>query len=163
MQAAQCRFRKGRGTGDALFVARRVIERAWATKDGNVTMLALDWAKAFDSVSPAALSRALARFGIAPEFVSMVEAIYSERRFMVRDAGSVSNWHEQEFGISQGCPLSPFLFVIMMTMLLHDANGKLIKELGVRFSPDSLANEIVYADGILLLDADASGGFSMRN
>ena len=42
-------------------------------------------------------------------------------RFIVKDAGSTSHWQKQEFGISQGCPLSPFLFVILMTVLLGDA------------------------------------------
>ena len=48
-------FRRGRGTSDALFVIRRAMERVSATKDGKLTLLALDWAKAFDSVSPESL------------------------------------------------------------------------------------------------------------
>ena len=42
-------FRIGRGCADALFVARRLLERTRAAKDGSVVFLALDWAKAFDS------------------------------------------------------------------------------------------------------------------
>ena len=30
--------------------------------------------------------------------------------------------HKQAFGISQGCPLSPFLFSMLLTVLLHDAS-----------------------------------------
>eukprot|EP00959_Pyramimonas_sp_CCMP1952_P466226 9489631-Pyramimonas_sp.AAC.1 len=56
-------FRSGRGTADAIFLARRVIEEAWATKGGSAALLALDWAKAFDSISPEALSVSLKRFG----------------------------------------------------------------------------------------------------
>ena len=147
-------FRSGRGTNDALFVARRALEHAWAIKDGKVIMLALDWAKAFDSVSPAALSSALRRLGIPDAFIKMIEAIYSQRKFIVQDAGHRSEWHPQHFGISQGCPLSPFLFVMMMTVLLHDAKEKVVNETGARFSRTSFVNELVYADDTLLIDVD---------
>ena len=105
-------------------------------------MLALDWAKAFDSVAPASLVQALQRFGIPNEFVQMVQAIYSRRRFSVRDAGETSSLHPQFFGISQGCPLSPYLFVVMMSVLMHDAKGG-VEDIGV--------SDLVYADDTLLL------------
>ena len=38
-------FRRGRGTLDALFVARRVIEESMELKDGKAVLLALDWAR----------------------------------------------------------------------------------------------------------------------
>ena len=148
-------FRRHYGTSDALFLARRALENAWATKDGQVIMLALDWAKAFDSVSPVELGKAMRRFGIPQAFTQMVEAIYARRRFIVQDAGSVSDWHTQNFGISQGCPLSPFLFVIMMTVLLHDAKHKLVHDMGINLSNSSFVNELVYADDTLLLDVEA--------
>ena len=147
-------FQRGRGTNDALFVARRALERAWALKDGKVAMLALDWAKAFDSVSPSALSDAMVRFGVPQPFVDMVKAIYTNREFVVRDAGETSSWHAQSYGISQGCPLSPFLFIMMMTVLLHDAKGELVNTLGVKLDEQCLVHELVYANDTLLMDTD---------
>ena len=97
-------FRRGRGTSDALLLARLTLEKAWGGKNGGVAMLALDWAKAFDSVSPAALANAMKRFGVPPVFIEMVLGIYSQRQFLVRDGGFTSDWHAQAFGISQGCP-----------------------------------------------------------
>eukprot|EP00959_Pyramimonas_sp_CCMP1952_P321078 6719190-Pyramimonas_sp.AAC.1 len=49
-------FRSGRGSGDAIFLARRILEDAWATKQGSPLLLALYWARAFYSVSPSALT-----------------------------------------------------------------------------------------------------------
>ena len=43
-------FRSGFGTNDALFMIRRLMENAKASKDGRLIILALDWAKASDSV-----------------------------------------------------------------------------------------------------------------
>ena len=88
--ASQFGFRRGRGTYDVLFMARRIIEDIWSKKDGHATFLALDWAKAFDSISPIALQLALERFGCPPEFIEMVAAIYSDRKFNVADSGQTS-------------------------------------------------------------------------
>ena len=40
------------GTSDALFIARRAIEKTWAQKGGKIVLLALDWSKVFDAISP---------------------------------------------------------------------------------------------------------------
>ena len=76
-------FKSGCGTADALLAARCMMDAAWATKDGSMMMLALDWAKAFDSVSPAALCHALIRFGVPTDFVDMVKSIYTDPAFVV--------------------------------------------------------------------------------
>ena len=82
-------FRTGRGCADALFVARRLLERTCAAKNGSLIFLALDWAKAFDSISPDGLIVALRRFGVPDGFCAIIRAIYSGRRFVVRDAGRI--------------------------------------------------------------------------
>eukprot|EP00959_Pyramimonas_sp_CCMP1952_P362385 7589633-Pyramimonas_sp.AAC.1 len=63
-------FRSGRGTADALFIARCLIEDTWVSEAGKLILLALDWAKAFDSVSPDGLVQALVRFGAPEKFAS---------------------------------------------------------------------------------------------
>eukprot|EP00959_Pyramimonas_sp_CCMP1952_P185607 3880685-Pyramimonas_sp.AAC.1 len=77
--STQLGFRSERGTADTVFVARRVIEDAWATMSGSTMLLALDWAKAFDSVAPDALVTSLKRFGCPNEFVDMVKSICNAR------------------------------------------------------------------------------------
>ena len=147
-------FRAGRGCADALFVARRLLEQTYAAKGGSLAFLALDWAKAFDSISPDGLIVALRRFGIPDGFCSIIRAIYSGRKFVVRDAGHTSEPRPQHFGISQGCPLSPFLFSIVMTVLLFDASAKLEMEVETRQPCVLPINELVYADDTLVVAAD---------
>ena len=67
-------FKSQHGTPDALFLARRLVDQAVACKDGQLVLLALDWAKAFDSVSPDALLTALHRFGLPESFWILSEA-----------------------------------------------------------------------------------------
>ena len=139
-----------------------MIDEAWALKDGKAVLLALDWAKAFDSVSPDAMARALKRFGVPEPFVDMIRAIYTARKFLVRDAGSTSGWHPQHYGICQGCPLSPFLFVLVMTVLLHDAKEKVATQSddSVAVLPELLVRDLVYADDTLIVDVESSGAQS---
>ena len=115
----QCGFRRGRGTTDAVHAVRRHIELAHARKDGGTTFVALDWKKAFDSINAEALLTALRRFGVPMNMLTLIGNIYEARRFCVADGATKSSERKQMSGISQGCPLSPFLFVMLMTMVLE--------------------------------------------
>ena len=95
---------------------------------------------------------ALKRFGIPQAFVNMVEKIYQQRHFFVTDSGITSDLHPQHFGISQGCPLSPFLFIIVMTVLMEDAKKQLSETFGDILSSTLPFHELLYADDTLLID-----------
>jgi hypothetical protein len=96
----------------------------------------------------------LRRFGVPQKFLGIISAIYMDRRFIVRDAGSTSAFHAQHYGICQGCPLSPFLFSMLMTILMHDAKSKLADR-GVQLSEDCLVNDLLYADDTLIIDSNS--------
>ena len=70
-------FKSNSGTTDALFVVRRLLDQVWDASDFSIVFLALDWAKAFDSISPGCLLQALRRFGIPEEFTDMISRIYN--------------------------------------------------------------------------------------
>ena len=59
--SSQYGFRSKRGIVDAILLARRVLEQARERGDQRILMLALDWSKAFDSVSPERLVASLHR------------------------------------------------------------------------------------------------------
>ena len=91
----------------------------------SLLLLALDWAKAFDSIDPGRLLHALERFGLPRHMVEVIGAIYHNRSFFVRMEGNDSGRKKQSSGIVQGCPLSPFLFSIAMTCLLSDVDRQI--------------------------------------
>ena len=124
-----------------------------ARKMGNGFFVALDWAKAFDSIFPEALTRALRRFGCPLKLVSVIGAIYENRTFVVQDNGICSNPKTQHYGICQGCPLSPFLFIIVMTVLLHDAKEDFENMYGIS-NEAFVVQDLVYADDTILIGAD---------
>ena len=147
LSETQFGFRSGCSTVDAIFILRRLIDQSWAQRDGGISALALDWQKAFASIDPGAMSAALERFGL-PRHV--LEAIYSDRCFQVRDCDHLSTVRPQHAGISQGCPLSPFLFVMLMSVLMKDAVDRLPEGDKDLLREKRLA-ELLYADDTLLL------------
>ena len=49
---------------------------------------------------------------------------YRNPRFRVVDRDGKSEFREQKTGIRQGCPLSPYLFVMFMTVLFTDVHAE---------------------------------------
>ena len=101
--------------------------------------------------SSKALLTALRRFGVPEPFSQMVQNIYQNRTFLVQDAGARSRLHPQNAGVCQGCPLSPFLFVIVMTVRMHEVTAALQQRSGKQ-PHNECPGEILYADDTLLVD-----------
>ena len=93
---------------------------------------------AFDSIAPEGLLWALARFGVNETMLEAIQEIYSSRSFVVQDEGHESGKRPQRAGISQGCPLSPFLFGMLMIVLMADASGSLSDDAKNAFADDTL-------------------------
>ena len=159
LSKSQFGFRSGCGSSEAIFVLRRKIEQAWALKFGQSVILALDWQKAFDAINSDALLIALKRFGLPEHVLQVVAAIYSDRNFYVKDCGQKSSSRPQRSGISQGCPLSPFLFVMLMSVLMEDAKSKLQGE-DLEMLRRGVLADLLYADDTLLLGVN---GKSVEN
>ena len=115
-------------------------------------MLALDWRQAFDCISPERLLVALKRFGVSKPMLEAIQDIYRERYFMVQDGGHVSNLRQQDAGIVQGCPLSPFLFGMLMSVLMTDACEKLSDSARAARTAGKL-DDVLFADDTLLISS----------
>ena len=151
--ASQFGFRSACSTDDAIFIARRRIEIARAQRNGSISFLALDWKMAFHSMNVTSLLEALRRAGLPASFLEMISGILLARRFYVKDFGSCSDERDQLLGISQGCTLSPLLFIVAMSVLLQDAVGLLGPSAAQLYSTGDLA-DLVYADDTLIIGVD---------
>lgn len=109
-------FKAGRSTSSAVYCIRRIQDR-FERGGRRVHVLLLDWEKAFDRVHMDRVAEVLRRLGCPEELVVAISRVFRPARFKARVE---SGWHWQNRRIRQGCPLSPFLFVTVMTALFWD-------------------------------------------
>ena len=152
---SQFGFRTRCSTEHAIYIARRRIELARAQRDGHLSLLALDWAKAFDSLNVESLIDALRRFGLPTDMLDLLRNLLCARTFVVKDCGACSDHRPQCSGISQGCTLSPLLFVMAMSVLLTDATAMLSPAANSAYQRGDLS-DVVYADDTLLISVSST-------
>ena len=80
--------------------------------------------------------------------------LYATPEFCTELEGSKSAWYAQEAGIRQGCPLSPFLFLIVMSVIFYDLHQKDTSNI-LNSRIEGLAeDEVLYADDTILFSTD---------
>ena len=133
-------------------------ERTRTTKDCDyVQLILLDWEKAFDKVNHEKLYEAMSRMNIDPKLIALTKQLYKKPVFRVEFEGQTSSWKIQETGIRQGCTLSPYLFLIIMTALFHDVHQdqELQKTLEAHRPENHNFDEVLYADDTVLCSTNA--------
>ena len=147
-------FRKGRSTSQPLQIVRRTAEIVEEAGD-SMYMLLIDWEKAFDKVDQERLIFALERMGIPRKIIGIIKKLYEKPNFAVKDRGRTSTRRRQRAGIRQGCPLSPYLFGILMTVIMEDVENGLteLEREGLRQGTPQRTgiNKVFYADDTILL------------
>lgn len=84
-------------------------------KDGYLVFL--DWEKAFDRVDHDFMLRVLERMGFGTFFVGAVRALYTNVSSCICINQCISQSFPIHGGVRQGCPLSPYLFIVVLECL----------------------------------------------
>ena len=143
-----------RSTGDAIHMVRRAVEHGEQTKT-QTHMVLLDWEKAFDKINREAFYKAMDKMNIPTKYIAIIKAMFTETEFNITMEGSTSKWYPQETGIRQGCPLSQYLFLIIMTTLFHDIHVGDTQNLIPNRICGANFDEIVYADDTICVSTDS--------
>ncbi len=134
-------FRKDRRIEDQLFALQGICSLS-KSENKPLYVAFLDLSKAFDRVRRDGLLVNLWNHGIQGKSWRLIKEIYRNVQNNVLFGDIESNVFEQEYGVKQGCVLSPTLFSILMNDLVQMLNES---NIGYEIST-KLINCLLFAD-----------------
>ena len=117
-------FRAGRSTKDPLFILRRAQD--YSLKTGHALHFLL--LVAFDKVNHQSIYIALERLGVHRHCIDIIEDLYTDQTFQVKGFQGQTTQAKPHTGIRQGCPLSPYLFIMVIIVLFNDVDERLLRQ-----------------------------------
>ena len=79
----------------------------------------VDFENAFDSIKWAFIERALVHFNFGPSLVTWFKLFYNDVLTAIQNNGWVSEHFTPSRGVRQGCPMSPYLFIIAVEIFAN--------------------------------------------
>ena len=82
-------------------------------------LMFIDFENAFDSIEWAFIERALVHFNFGPSLVTWFKLFYNDVSTAIQSNGWVSEHFTLSRGVRQGCPMSPYLFIIVVEIFAN--------------------------------------------
>lgn len=112
-------FMKGRGTMDAVFALRQVME-SYRDKQRELYMSFIDLENAYDWVPRSEVWRSMRSKGVKEKYVKVVQDMYREVTTRVKSTVGTTEPFPVRVGLHQGSVLSPYLFNLLMDVLVEE-------------------------------------------
>ena len=109
-------FVKGRTIFDAVRTINDVIDFT-ELKNYRGILTAIDFEKAFDSLTWDFLLKSLETFGFRKSFIAWIKTFYNNTSSCVINNGFATSFFQLKRSVRQGDPLSPLLFIIALEIL----------------------------------------------
>ncbi|XP_028551144.1 uncharacterized protein LOC114579729, partial [Dendrobium catenatum] len=150
-------FVPGRSISQHGLLAQEIIcNFQHSTKAAGLMALKVDMEQAYDCMAWNTLERVMMIMGFPQQFITWVIRCISFPKFQLLINGCRTDWINGASGFRQGCPLSPYLF-ILCSELLTKAISQHRQTLGVRIVRQApIISHLLYADDVLVF-AEANG------
>ena len=143
----QAGFQPGRDCIDTIFAFRLIIQQ-FDKYNLPLILMFLDFIAAFNSVTRRKLWKILENDGMPLKFVELMKAYYDASVSRVRVYGEETEEFLLEFGVKQGCVLSPTLFNYWIDCVLENAQSSYP---GAQIGQNLSLTDLDYADDVGLL------------
>lgn len=149
---SQTSFVPNRCILDNIFLAFEAIEWTLENKQ-KLSMLLLDFKKAYDRVKWTFLKQTMERMGFGITWINQVMSLNTNASTTIIVNGKQTRTFKLQRSVRHGCPLTPYLFLLMVGVL-----GQMLQHLECRVKglwlPDkaTITNRIFTNDTLLLLD-----------
>ena len=142
---AQYGFMSDKGTGNAIFVLRRLVERS-IEKQRDVYTCFIDYSKAFDTVKHESLVELLQSLDVDRSETRLLTNLYWKQTADVRCGDDISEWLDIKQGVRQGCVASPHLFALYTEMIMRELDDMDGFRIG-----GTVVNNLRYADDTVII------------
>ena len=147
---SQTGFLKGRCIGENIRTIFEVIENLNDENKPGLIFFA-DFQKAFDSIDHDYIFKVLNYFNFGNSFINWIKLFYNDAQSCVINNGHMSEFFKIERGVRQGCPLSPYLFILAIEVLYKSVqNDDNIK--GITLYNREIKNTAFADDATFMMD-----------
>ena len=134
-----------------MFILRRLRDLVHAKQGRALHLICLDSPTAFCKVDTRCLPTVLRRFGTPEKVIRVIEALVDNPLFKVTMQGEESETQEQGTGIRQGRTLSPFMFTLILSVIMEDVDKEVREQHPVATTPSMSVMDLEYAGDTALL------------
>ena len=138
-------FMPDKGTGNAIFVLRTLVERS-VEKQRDVYTCFIDYCKAFDNVKHDSLVELIQSLDVDKSETRLLTNLYCKQTVVVRCGDDISEWLDIKQGVRQGCVASPHLFALYTEMIMMELDGMDGFRIG-----SIVVNNLRYADDTVII------------
>ena len=112
------RFRAGRGTGTTTLKAK-LLQKLEALSEEGLYVILLDLHKAYDDLDRSKYLEILECYGVGPRARTLLQIYWRRLKMVTRAVGYYGTAFRGECGVTQGHPLSPILFYVVVDAVVQ--------------------------------------------
>ena len=156
----QTGFIKGRYVGENVRLTSDIMKQTRLNNTPGI-LISVDFKKAFDSLEWSCIQSALKKFNFGDSLRKWIEIFYMDIESAALNNGFATDWFKPSRGLRQGCPLSPYLFILTAEMLSNKIKqNSTIK--GIRIFGSDIKLSQFAADTNLFCADVASAGHALE-
>ncbi len=116
----------------------------------QVSFFFADFEKAFDTVEHSYLLKTIDYFNFGDDILNWIKLFYSDAKSCVTNNGYLSDFFSINRGVRQGCPLSPYLFIMAIEILsqsiINEADITGVKMYNIELKNTMFADDATFYD-----------------